>query len=128
MIYKGKSFEEIHQKNLTISKNDFREFKAWCDSEPGKAMSKWGKDQRALNFGTHNLGSGDYRGKKPNWAKEGAEREAKGLPDPYGKFPEEQTRKLIRSLYHEHSITNELTTNPKVKELEHLLVRIQQLN
>ena len=87
MIDKGKSFEDIHEKNLTISENDFREFKAWCDREPGKALSLWGKDQRALNLGTHNFGSGGYRGKKPNWAKEDAEHELRAYLTPTTNSP-----------------------------------------
>ena len=71
----------------------------------------------------HNLRSGSYRGKKHIWAKEDAERERQGLPNPYDKFPDEQTKDFVTSRYHEDPITKELTTDPKVTELERLLVR-----
>ena len=86
-------------------------------------MSKWGLDQRKKNIGHHNLGSGGYRGKKPIWAKEDVERERQGLPNLFDKFPDEQTRNLIRSRYRQDPTTKDLTTDPRVKELERLLVR-----
>ena len=123
LIDKGIIFEEIQKKNPTLTEDSYLEFKAWCESDAGKAMSKWGLDQRKKNIGNHNLGSGGYRGKKPIWAKEDADRERQCLPNPFDKFPDEQTRNLIRSRYRTDPTTNDLTTDPKVKELERLLVR-----
>ena len=44
------------------------------------------KGLRERNIGSHHLGSRGYGGKRSIWAKEDAERESLGIPDPLAEF------------------------------------------
>ena len=46
-----------------------------------------------------------------------------GLPPRFEKFPDKQTRNFVRARYKEDPVTKELTTDPKTKALEKVLVR-----
>ena len=77
-----------------------------------------------LNIGVHQLGSGGYRVTEPVWDKEDAERAEQGLPPRFKKYSsDKQTRNFLRARYKEDPVTKELTTDPKTKELELVLVR-----
>ena len=67
--------------------------------------------------------SGGYRVAEPIWDKEDAERAEQGLPPRFEKLRDEQTRNFVRARYKEDPVTKELTTDPKTKELELVLVR-----
>ena len=119
---KEKTFAEIIAEEPQISEADLRDFKAICDSEAGKAHSKWGKDLRKLNIGNHKLGNGGYRAKVPLWEKEDAERAEKGIPDPLAQYSP-RTKNFIKARYTYDPVTNEYTTDDdKVKELFRNLV------
>ena len=78
---------------------------------------------RELNLGEHKLGPGGYRVAEPIWNKEDAEQAEQGLPPLFEKYHDKQTRNYVRARYKEDPITKELTTDPKTKALELVLVR-----
>ena len=78
---------------------------------------------RELILGEHTLGPGSYRVAEPIWDKEDAERPEQGLPPCFEKYRDKQTRNFVRARYKEEPIRKELTTDPKTKELELVLVR-----
>ena len=123
MILRGDSYEKIKEKNPSISEADYLEFKIKCESNASAESSQWGKDMRNLNLGVHKLGPGGYRVAEPKWDKEDAERAAQGLPPLFDKYHEKQTRNYVRARYKVDPVTKELTTDPKVKALERVLVR-----
>ena len=70
------------------------------------------------------LGPGGYKVAEPIWDKEDAERAEKGLPLRFDKYSgDKQTRNFLRARYKEDPVTKELTTDPKTKALELVLVR-----
>ena len=78
---------------------------------------------RDLNLGVHKLGPGGYRVAEPKWDKEDAERAEQGLLPLFDKYHEKQTRNYVKARYKVDPVTKELTTDPKVKALELVLVR-----
>src|ERR1041385_7085785 len=78
---------------------------------------------RELNLGVHRLSPGGYRVEDPKWDKEDAERAAQGLPPLFKKYGDKPTDNYVRARYKSNPITGELTTDPKVQELERLLVK-----
>jgi hypothetical protein len=123
MILRGDSYEKIKETNPSISEADYLEFKIKCESNASAESSQWGKDMRDLNLGVHKLGPGGYRVAEPKWDKEDAERAEQGLPPLFDKYHEKQTRNYVRARYKVDPVTKELTTDPKVKDLERVLVR-----
>ena len=55
--------------------------------------------------------------------QEDAEHAEQGLPPLFDKYPKKQTRNYVRARYKEDPVTKELTTDPKTKALEKVLVR-----
>ena len=123
MINKGDSYEKIKAKNPSISEDDYKEFKIKCESSATSESSQWGKEMRELNLGEHKLGPGGYRVAEPIWDKEDAERAEQGLPPRFEKYRAKQTRNFLRARYKEDPVTKELTTDPKTRALELVLVR-----
>src|ERR1041385_7838630 len=123
MITKGVSYEKIKESNPSISETDYAEFKLKCEDTSTSESSQWGKSMRELNLGVHRLGPGGYRMAEPKWDKEDAERAAHGLPPLFKKYGDNPRDNYVRARYKRNSITGELTTDPKVEELEHLLVK-----
>ena len=124
MIEKGESYEKIKEKNPSITEDDYNDFKINCSSTANSQSSKWGKEMRELNLGEHKLGPGGYRVAEPIWDKEDAERAEQGLPPRFEKYSgDKQTRNYVRARYKEDPITKELTTDPKTRALELVLVR-----
>ena len=78
---------------------DFEKFKETCNEEAAKARSERGKQLQAKNMGNHRLGSRGYTGKRPVWAKEDAERERQGIPDPLAEFTDQQEHDFIRDRF-----------------------------
>ena len=79
---------------------------------------------RELNIGEHTLGPDGYRVAEPIWDKEDTERAEQGLPPRFEKYSgNNQTRNYVRARYKEDPITKELTTDPKTRALELVLVR-----
>ena len=78
---------------------------------------------RDLNLGVHKLGPSGYRVAEPIWDKEDAERAEQGLPPLFDKYRDKQTRNYVRAQYKIDPVTKELTTDPKTKALEKVLVR-----
>ena len=76
-----------------------------------------------LNLGVHQLGPDGYRVAEPVWDKEDAKRAEQGLPPRFEKYSDKQTRNFLRARYKEDPVTKELTTDPKTKELQLVLVR-----
>ena len=70
------------------------------------------------------LGPGGYKVAEPIWDKEDAERVEQGLPPHFEKYSSDKpTRNYVRARYKEDPITKELTTDPKTRALELVLVR-----
>ena len=78
---------------------------------------------RDLNLGVHKLGPGGYRVAEPIWDKEDAKRAEQGLLPLFDKYRDKQTRNYVRAQYKVDPVTKELTTDPKTKALERVLVR-----
>ena len=78
---------------------------------------------RELNLGVHRLGPGGYRVAEPIWDKEDVERAEQGLLPLFEKYRDKQTRNYVRARYKIDPVTKELTTDPKTKALEKVLVR-----
>ena len=124
MIEKGESYEKIKEKNPSITEDDYNDFKINCSSTASSQSSEWGKQMRELNIGEHTLGPGGYRVAEPIWDKEEADRAEQGLPPLFEKYSgNKQTRNFVRARYKEDPITKELTTDPKTRALELVLVR-----
>ena len=123
MIEKGDSYEKIKAKYPLMSEDDYKEFKIKWESSATSESSQWGKEMRELNLGVHQLGPGGYRVAEPIWDKEDTERAEQGLPPRFEKYHDKQTRNYVRARYKEEPVTKELTTDPKTKELELVLVR-----
>jgi len=124
MIEKGESYEKIKEKNPSITEDDYNDFKINCSSTASSQSSEWGKQMRELNIGEHTLGPGGYRVAEPIWDKEEADRAEQGLPPRFKKYSgDKQTRNYVRARYKEDPVTKELTTDPKTKALELVLVR-----
>ena len=123
MILKGDNYEKIKEANPSISETDYQEFKLKCEDTSTSESSQWGKGMRELNLGVHRLGPGGYRVAEPKWEKENAEHAAQGLPPRFNKYKDKSTNNYLRARYKEDPETKELTTDPKVLELERLLVK-----
>ena len=123
MIEKGESYEKIKEKNPSITEDDYNDFKINCSSTASSQSSEWGKQMRELNIGEHTLGPGGYRVAEPIWDKEEADRAEQGLPPLFDKYGDKQTRNFVRARYKEDPVTKELTTDPKTRALELVLVR-----
>ena len=124
MIDKGDSYEKIKAKYPLMSEDEYKEFKIKCESNATSESSQWGKEMRELNLGEHKLGPGGYVVAEPIWDKEDAEHAEQGLPPRFEKYSgNKQTRNYVRARYKEDPITKELTTDPKTRVLELLLVR-----
>ena len=124
MIEKGESYEKIKEKNPSITEDDYNDFKINCSSTANSQSSQWGKEMRELNLGEHTHGPGGYKVAEPIWDKEDADRAEQGLPPRFEKYSgNKQTRNYVRARYKEDPITKELTTDPKTRALELVLVR-----
>ena len=123
MIEKGDSYEKIKEKNPSITEDDYNDFKINCSSTASSQSSEWGKQMRELNIGEHTLGPGGYRVAEPIWDKEEADRAEQGLPPLFDKYGDKQTRNFVRAWYKKDPKTKELTTDPKTRALELVLVR-----
>ena len=66
---------------------------------------------------------GSYRVAEPIWDKEDAERAEQCIPPQFNKYRDKQTRNFLSARYKEDPVTKELTTDPKTKALELVLVR-----
>ena len=64
-----------------------------------KKLPRPGQQLQAKNMGNHHLGSHGYMGKRPVWAKEDAERERQGIPDPLAEFSDQQENDFIRARF-----------------------------
>ena len=84
---------------------------------------KLGKEMRKLNLGVRQLGPGGYRVAEPIWYKEEADRAEQGLPPLFDKYSDKQTRNFVRARYKKDPKKKELTTDPKTRALELVLVR-----
>ena len=82
-----------------------------------------GERNAGVELREHKLGPGGYRVAEPIWDKEDAERAEQGLPPRFEKYRDKQTRNFLRARYKEDPVTKELTTDPKTKALEKVLVR-----
>ena len=60
---------------------------------------------------------------EPIWDKEDVERAEQGLSPRFEKYRDKQTRNFVTARYKEDSVTKELTTDPKTKAFEKVLVR-----
>ena len=93
------TYAEIVADNPKIMIEDFEKFKETCNEAAAKARSERGKQLQAKNMGNHRLGSRGYTGKRPVWAKEDAERERQGIPDPLAEFTDQQEHDFIRARF-----------------------------
>src|SRR3954469_8954388 len=123
MISKGVSYEKIKDENPSISETDYEEFKLKCEDTSTSESSQWGKSMREFNLGVHRLGPGGYIVAEPKWDKEDAERAAQGLPPLFKKYGDKPTDNYVRPRYKRNPTIGDLTTDPKVEDLERLLVK-----
>jgi hypothetical protein len=124
LILKGQTFEEVNKSNPTVTEADYDEMKLKYDLNDirTKEKSDWGKNFQSKNLGVHNHGSGGYQGKDKIWAREDAEYAAKGIENPWLRIEDPVARAVIRSKYHWDPKTKQLTTDPKVKRFEEILL------
>ena len=78
---------------------------------------------RELKLGVHRLGPSGYRVEETKRDKEDAERATQGLPPRFNKYGDKPTDNYVRVQYKVNPVTGEITTDPKVQKLEHLLVK-----
>ena len=90
---------------------------------PQTPIDKSFERNKELNIGEHTLGPGGYRVVEPIWDKEEADRAEQGLPPLFDKYGDKQTRNFVRARYKKDPKTKELTTDPKTRALELVLVR-----
>jgi hypothetical protein len=130
LILKGQTFEEVNKSNPTVMEADYDEMKLNCDTNDvrTKEKSDWGKKLQTKNLGVHNLGSGGYRGKDKIWAREDKEFAVKGIENPWHQIEDPVARAVIRSKYHWDPKTKQLTTDPKVKKFEEILLAEEKAN
>jgi hypothetical protein len=130
LILMGKTFEEAKKSNPTLTENDYEEMRLKCDPDDvvSKRRSLWGKELQSKNLGVHNLGCGGYRAKDKIWAKEDAEMEAKGIENPWHRIAYPQARRVIRSKYHYHPISKQITMDQKVKRFEEILAAEENIS
>ena len=59
---------------------------------------------------------------EPKWDKEHVERAAQGLPPRFNKYGDKPTDNYVRARYKVNPVTGGIATDPKVRQLERLLV------
>ena len=74
------------------------------------------------NMGCHDLGSRGYAGKRSIWAKEDAEAESLGIPDPLAEFTVPQEHDVLRAWHHWDLVKKVFETNAVTTEFMRLLV------
>ena len=77
---------------------------------------KYMRGLQQRNMGRHHLGSRGYGGKRSIWAKEDAERESMGIPDPLADFTISQERDVLRARYHWDPVKKVFETDPVTTE------------
>ena len=82
------------------------------------------KGLKQRNMGCHHLGSRGYSRKRSIWAKEDAERESLGMPDPLVEFTIPLERDIIRAQYHWDPVNKVFDTYAVTKEFMRLQVII----
>ena len=80
------------------------------------------KGLQERNIGSHHLGSRGYGGKRSIWAKEDAEHESLGIPDPLADFTVLQERDVLRAWHHWDSVKKVFEMDPVTTEFMRLLV------
>ena len=80
------------------------------------------KGLQQRNMGCHHLESRGCGGKRSIWAKEDAERESLGIPDPLADFTVLQERDDLRARYHWDPDKKVFETDPVTMEFMRLLV------
>ena len=121
-IAKNEPWSKIHADNPTIMEEDFAKFKENCGKEEVKAKSEKMKALQARNTPPHRLGSRGYEGKRHIWAKEDAERESHGIPDPLAEFTDPLEHDWIRARYKWDKVKKIFYTDPNTREFMRLLV------
>ena len=113
LIYTDKlSYEEIVKKEPLVREEDFKVFKARCETDAAKAMSERGKELYQMNIGTHHLGSGGYRAAKPKWDKEDAAARERGETPPFDDIKEEQAKNFLRARFKKPRGSAEYSSEP----------------
>ena len=118
---KREPYSEIVKDSPTITEEQFQIFKAACDAEDAKEKSKYMKGLQKRNMGCHHLESRGYAGKRSIWAKEDAECESLGIPDPLAEFTVPQERDVPRARYHWDPVKKVFETDPVTTEFMRLL-------
>ena len=111
IVNKKEPYSEILKDNLTITAEHFEIFKAACEAEDAKKMSKYMKGLQQRNIGCHHLGSRGYGRKRSIWAKEDAEAASLGIPDPLVEFTIPQERDVLRARHHWDPVKKVYETN-----------------
>ena len=114
-IIKGSSSLVDDVKKLY--KEEFDEAK-----EEVKAKSEKMKALQARNTPTHRLGGPGYEGKRHIGAKEDAERESLGIPDPLAEFTDPLEHDWIRARYKWDKVRKIFYTDTNTREFKRLLV------
>jgi hypothetical protein len=123
-IEDNETFTKIVKYNPKITPEDFEKFKATCNEDAAKARSEKGKELQVKNMGNHRLGSRGYTGKRPMWAKEDAEHERLGIPDPLAEFTDQQEHDFIRAQFSWDPKKKIFFTDTPTREFMRLLVII----
>jgi hypothetical protein len=124
IIVKKDPYSEIVKDNPTITEEQFEIFKKACVAEAAKEKSEYMKGLQERSMGCHHLGSCGYAGKRAIWAKEDAEHESLGIPDPLAVFTVPQERDVIRARYRWDLVNKVFKTDAVTKEFMRLLVII----
>ena len=124
MAKKDSSYATISAQWPMITEDNYETFKTTCAAPETKAKSKKFKGLQSRNVGVHRLGSRGYEGKRHVWAKEDAERESHGIPDPLAEFTDPQERDFIRARYKWDKEKKVWYTDPITRKLIRLLVII----
>jgi len=123
-IKKNEPWSKIHAENPTLTEEDFEKFKETCAKDETKEKSEKMKALQAKNTPPHRLGSRGYKGKRHVWAKEDAERESHGIPDPLAEFTDPQERDWIRARYKWDPVKKIFYTDPNTREFMRLLIMV----
>ena len=122
IVNKKEPYSEIVKDNPTITAEHFEIFKAACEAEDAQKKSKYMKGLQQRNIGCHHLGSCAYGGKRSIWAKEDAEDESLGIPDPLAEFTVPQERDVLRARHRWDPLKKVFETNTVTTEFMRLLV------
>lgn len=121
-ILKNASWSKIHADKLSITEEDFENFKNTCATEEAQQKSEKMKGLQARNTPADLLGSRGYEGKRSTWAKEDVGRETHGIPNPLAEFTDPLERDWISARHKWDPVKKIFYTDPNTRKFMRLLV------